>query len=161
MDRKKMRVLVLICTLAVLLAQPVTASAASYTPYAGPVPEEYREVFGSIAGKISFREDYVFFRSAENEYMMITGDLTYESGSFEAETCTVYRILFQDGAPSFSQREEFDLVLTVNDALVFSDLGYFPDLIDRSEVYSLATLFLLVIALCMYLINGIFNGHRR
>ena len=161
MDRKKMRALVLICTLAVLLAQPVTASAASYTPYAGPVPEEYREVFGSIAGKVSFQKDYVFFRSAENEYMMITGDLTFESGSFEAESCTVYRILFQEGAPSFSQREEFDLVLTVNDALVFSDLGHFPDLIDRSEVYSLATLLLLVIALCMYLINGIFNGHRR
>lgn len=161
MDRKKMRALVLICTLAVLLAQPVTASAASYTPYAGPVPEEYREVFGSIAGKVCFQKDYVFFRSAENEYMMITGDLIYESGSFEAESCTVYRILFQDGSPSFSHREESDLVLTVNDALVFSDLGHFPDLIDRSEVYSLATLFLLVIALCMYLINGIFNGHRR
>lgn len=138
----------------------VPAGSASYF-VAGSIPEECVSLFKKLSWKVAIPKDYVFFRAGENEYLLASGDLSFEGGVFEAESCDVYRLIVNGESASWSIREETEFSLTCFDSLVYSNLGHFPDLIDHSEVYSLATLLLLVIALCMYLVNGIFNGHRR
>lgn len=138
----------------------VPVGSSSYF-VSGSIPEECVSLFKKLSWKVAIPKDYVFFRAGENEYLLASGDLSFEGGVFEAESCDVYRLIVDGESASWSVRKETGFSLTPFDALVYSNLGHFPDLIDRSEVYSLATLLLLVIALCMYLVNGIFNGHRR
>lgn len=164
MDWTRLRILVAVCTLAVMLAVPATASAAEYYPYDGSISSSYTTIFQGIVGKIDLTSDYVFFRSGQYEYMLVEGDLTYDS-SFSGTACTAYRISTNTGTYNngyvFSQEtlESFDLY--PGSALVYSNLGPFPDLIDRSVFYSFATLVLLFICMCLYLIRSIFSFTTR
>jgi len=164
MVRRSLRAVALFCTLAVILAQPITASAAGYSCYEGTVSSTFLTIFQGVVSKISPMSDYVFFRSDQYEYMLVVGDITLESGTFETGSCTVYRILTNssyNSSYSYSIREEADFSLTVQDALVYSNLGHYPDLRDQSAIYSFSVLLLLLIVLFMNLARSIFGFTMR
>lgn len=154
----------LCCVLAVLLAVPATASAAEYTPYDGSISSTYTAIFEDVAAKLSLTDDYVFFRSGQYEYMLVAGDLTYD-GSFSGSACDVWYISTNTGSYNtgyvFSKGSLADFSLSPGSALVYSNLGHFPDLVDRGEVYSFAILILLLVAIFLYLIRSIFSFTLR
>ena len=149
------------CALAVLLAEPITARAASYTPYDGSISSTYTQVFRDIAGKISPFEDYVFFRAGQFEYMLIAGELEYDGVRFTGESCTVYKIAADSGVTAYNQEEITDFSLEPGISLVYSNLGPFPDLIDGSQRYTFAVLLLGLVALCMFLVRPFFGFTLR
>ena len=161
MVRWKVRSLLLICTLAVILAQPVTASAASYSACDGNIPQEYVSLFNGLSWKLVFPKGYVFFRSGENEYLLASGDLTYEGLAFEAAACDVYRLVVDGDQKFWYGWEETDFVLDPADSLVYSNLGHFPDLIGAEQYCSVAVMLFLLIVLFMYFFRCCFRRDRR
>lgn len=165
MVRKSLRVAVVLgCVLAAVLPQAIAASAASYEPYDGNMSSTYVTIFRDIVGKIPLTEDYVFFRSGQYEYMLISGDLEYTGGSFTGQAVTVYRIVTDtayNSRYSYFQTEETNFSLAPGSGLVYSNLGHYPDLIDRGSFYSFASVLLLLVCVCMSLIRSIFNFTMR
>lgn len=149
------------CALAVVLAKPITARAASYTPFDGSISSTYTQVFRDLAHKLNPFDDYVFFRVGEFEYMLIAGELEYDGVRFTGESCTVYKIAADSGVTAYNQEEITDFSLDPGISLVYSDLGPFPDLIDGSQRYTFAVMLLGMVALCMVLIRSIFGFTMR
>ena len=149
------------CAQAVLLAEPITARAASYTPYDGSISSTYTQVFRDVAHKLNLFDDYVFFRAGEFEYMLIAGELEYDGVRFVGESCTVYKIAADSGVTAFNQEDITDFSLDPGVSLVYSNLGPFPDLIDGSQRYMFAVLLLCLVALCMVLIRPVFKFSLR
>lgn len=164
MVKRTMNSVLVCCALAVVLAQPITASAASYTLYDGELVPSYASIFRDLVGKISPMEDYVFFRSGEYDYTLIAGELECIAGIFEAPVCTVYRLYVSpDGSAGYQlfQSEETDFILETGTGLVYSNLGHYPDLIDQTSFYSFASLVLLLACVGMYLLRSIFSFTLR
>ena len=165
MVRKSLkRMLVLICVLAGMVPMALPASAASYTTHDGNISTTYITIFRDIVGKISPLDDYVFFRSGQYEYILVSGDLEYSGGSFAGQSVKVYRIVTDSAYSStysYFQTEETAFSLTPGSGLVYSNLGAYPDLIDRTSFYAFASLILLLACVCMYLIRSIFSFTLR
>lgn len=156
----------LICciALALLLAVPAQASAAAYDVYDGNISSTYTAIFSSVAAKVSMFDDYVFFRSTQYDYILLVGDFTYESGTFSADEATEYRIYTDSTIGSYyhyTQASVEAVSLTPDTRIVYSNLGPFPDLVDRSTFYDFSILTLLLIFLCMSLIRSIFSFTYR
>ena len=69
----------LICALAAVLALPAAASAADFTPYDGMIHGDVFDVAECMAAKRAINQDYVFFRSGADSYLVVIGDLTYDT----------------------------------------------------------------------------------
>ena len=167
MVRKSKIICGFVLALALLLAVPVSASA--YQVYTeGNISSTYTGYFRDIIASTSPFDDYVYWRSGQYEYSMVVGQLDFTGGRFySSETCTLYKFTTTSGFNSsftYSTADINDFNLQVGSALVYSNLGNFPNLTDRGDFYALASLLLLLVALCLYLIRSIFGfslRHRR
>ena len=153
MVRKSLRILMLlVCLLAAVLPQANAASAASYEAYDGNVSSTYVTLFRDLVGKLPLTDDYVFFRSDQYEYKLVSGDLEYEDGVFSSSEVTVYRVITNtayNSTYSLFHLEETDFRLAPGKMVVYSNLGHYPELLDRGAFYSLATLILLLACVFM------------
>lgn len=155
------KILTCVLLLAVISAVPISASAA--TIYEGNISSSYTTIFKDVANKeVSFNEDYVFFRSGQYEYSLVIGDLTFENGNFSSNgDVRIYLIDTESNSYNssyvYSVSTESSFNLTVSNQLIYSNLGHYPDLIERSSYYEVATLILLLSAVCLYLLRSIFG----
>lgn len=165
MVRKPLRTLVLlVCLLAAILPQANAASAASYEPYDGNISSTYLTLFRDLVGKLPLIDDYVFFRSDQYEYILVSGNLEYSNGVFTAPEVTVYRIVTNTSYSStytYFQTVETDFRLSVGNMVVYSNLAHYPELVERNTFYSLATLILLLACMAMYMVRSIFGFTMR
>lgn len=158
------RALTLVCALAVLLTVSATASAAEYVPFDGTISSSYVTIMEDVVAKLSLTDDYVFFRSGQNDYMLVSGDLEY-NGSFTGADCDAWYINvnsdYYNSGYSFSHGPVRDFLLSPGSALVYSNLGHYPDLTDRGAFYGFCTLVLVLVAIFLYLIRSIFGFTLR
>ena len=158
------RALILACALAVLLAVPATASAADYVPYDGAISSSYTSIMEDVVAKLPLTDDYVFFRSGQNDYLLVSGDLTY-NGSFSGENCTAWYINANTGVYNsgylFSTGPLDSFQLAPGSALVYSNLGHYPTLTDMGAFYGFCAVVLLLVAIFLYLIRSIFGFTLR
>lgn len=158
MVRKSLRVWMVICTLALILAAPVRASA--YTVYDGNISSTYTTIYRDLLSKKGINDDYLFFRSDQYEYVMLIGDLAYSNGTFTAEKATEYKITTNSGYNSNYTYEVTD-VRSVNlvpgTALLYSNLGDYPELQDPDDYFMFALLLLIWIVIIMWLARSIFE----
>lgn len=157
--------LILCIALAVFLAVPITASAADI--YDGNISSTYTTIFKDIADKeVGFNEDYVYFRSDQYEYTLAVGKFSIENGVISADGDTRLYIINTESnsynsAYEYSVSTDSSFNLTVSNQLIYSNLGHYPDLIERSNYYDIATLILLLTAICLYLLRSIFGFSLR
>lgn len=162
MDRKMTRILAVACALCCLAALPLAASAA--TVYEGNISTTYITIFRDIASKLPITSDYVFFRSSQYDYTLVAGDLTYNGSMFSGEDLTQYILKTNSNYNStyeYGTAQIDTFSLAPGSALVYSNLGSYPDLYDRSD-YTLVGIFF-AIALCFvcYLLRSIFAFNLR
>lgn len=157
------RKMIIVClALAALAAEPLSASAASV--YDGTISTTYITVFRDIASKLGPLDEYVFYRSGQYQYTMIAGEITWDGSTFAADEASSYVL---DYSSTYNSSYSYDTgtvagwTLTPGNALVYSSLGDYPDLIERGDKYEMATLFVLCVALCMSLIRPVFNFTLR
>lgn len=157
------RKIITICiALAALAAVPLSASAAEV--YDGTISTTYITIFRDIASKIDFAEDYVFYRSGQYEYTMVTGEIAYENGMFSAHEAETYVLTTNNSYNSTYQYSVGSIdswSLSPGAGLVYSSLGDYPDLIERSDKIAHITLFVLCVALCMSLLRPVFGFSQR
>lgn len=156
------KIIVLLTAVCALAAVPLGAYAAEV--YEGNLSNTYTTIFADIVGKIGYDDEYVFYRSGQNEYTMVAGDITWDGSSFAADEALSYVLYWDSGYNSsyayyVSPVSNWELMPL--SALVYSSLGDYPDLIDRSETYSFATLVLVFVCICLYLIRSIFGWTYR
>lgn len=155
-----LRVVALACALAALLPLAASASAAEYNVYAGNISGTYADYARDLMGSVGLEDSYLFFRSGQYEYVLLVGDLTYENGVFTAPSAMEYKIL--TGANygsdySYSVTEVSDVSLSPGSAMVYSDLGNYPELRDPSQLLELVQVFLLAMYGVMFLVHCIFS----
>lgn len=137
----------------------MTAQASAYDVYTeGNISSSYTTIFKDVIGSVPVTDDYVFFRSGQYDYTLISGDLTYENGVFTSSVpCTVYTLSYSQSGYStttydYQVFQTSSVSLAVGSNLVYSNLGNFPTLEERSDIYAFCSLLVLCsIGLCVVL----------
>lgn len=151
MVRKVITAILFACALLISVAQQTYADSI-YTD--GNISNTYTTIFEDIIMSESITKDYVYFRSGQNDYTLVTGDLKFEGGTFSnvgkykrytisnsgnnySNTRYKYVVTSHDGSSTFN--------LPVSDYLVYSNLGNFPTLVERGSTYELSTIILAIV----------------
>lgn len=155
------KVRIAIAIVALLCAFGTVAHGASYTVYDGNPSSTYIQYFKDIVSGIPLTDDYLCYRSGQNEYTMIVGDLTYDGAQFTlTDMGTVYSIT-SDNSYNGYMSYNVDTIDSVSvipfDKIVYSNLGNYPQLVDRGANYEIITALLVGIALLSAVIGRLFR----
>ena len=131
-----------ICIALLVLCCGLTATvqAANYTAYDGNISSTYTTYFRDILANAPLTDNYVYFRDSQNGYTMVVGKLDYVNGSFVLlEKGTIYHI--DSNGSNYNNYysytvDDIEIFNLITDGkIVYSDLGNFPQLEERSAIY--------------------------
>lgn len=152
-----------ICLLigSLLFASPMQTYANSIYED-GNISSTFLDIATDLTNNISVSDDYIFFRSGQYDYTFIYGNIDFTDGVFSSSTYN--KIIITTNTSGYNQTryhyeysQGSNLSLTTSDYLVYSNLGHYPNLIERGVYYEYTSLFVfVVVALCM-LMRPIFN----
>lgn len=152
--KKSISAIIVIALLTVLAVQTFAES-----PYKGTFSSTYLTFFEDIP--VSVLDDYVVYRSDNNSYVMVVGDLTFDNNTFSSsELCTKYVIQQVSSSSSVSYQSYYSYSVTdissfnlsCSDILIYSNLGDYPALSSKSDSYIFTLLFVIsVVCLCILL----------
>lgn len=157
---------VLVCAL-LLFGSAVGASATAYEPYEGSFSTTYITYFRDILAGRSIQDNYVAFRSGQYEYIMVTGKMVYDGNTFTlTDTGKMFKFSATDtGYNSLYTYEVTDITeftLSPNRLMIYSDLGEYPQLEERTQRYEILTAIMLGIIMLSFVIGRFFRwGVRR
>ena len=121
--------------------------ALSVDAYQGTISTTYLTFFKDIVAGISIFDDYLFYRSSDNTYTLVVGDLKLNGTTFVLDgTGVEYEISQNSGSGynnsyySLGVSSVSDLTIRARDYLVYSNLGHYPRLEERGVVYEFALL---------------------
>ena len=151
--------------LALIFAFGMTAQAATHSVYEnGNLSSTYTTYFKDILSGVAFKDNYVAFRSGQYEYTMITGDIDYNESS---KTFTLNgegrSYVFSTNSSNYNSNYYYDSSIINNFSLVndrdiiYSDLSYFPELIERGAKYEMLSAVLVAILLLGFVVRSFFR----
>lgn len=137
------------------------ANADTHTVYdEGTLSSTYVTYFKDIVSGIGFNDNYIAFRSGQYSYTMVVGDLEYENGVVTLnEPGKEYVFTTSSGYNSQYRYEVNDISnfsVTCGDYIVYSDIGDYPQLIERGAKYEMLSAFLIVVICLCVVIRSIF-----
>lgn len=126
--------------------------ALSQSAYQGTISTTFLTFFKDIVATIPITHDYVFYRSSDDTYAMVSGDLTLSGDTFILEGDGVgYEITQVSGSGygssyySYTVSDISNFSMDTNGYLVYSNLGDYPQLESRGVQYEFA----LLVAVCV------------
>ena len=155
----------IICTvamLALICAVGTTAQAATHTVYPGELPSDVITYCRDIISGIGLSDNYVVFRSGEHTFVMITGSLDFneETKTFTLSGDGHEYIFSRSGDPddfyTYDNGYIEDFSVSAADSVLYSDLGYYPQLMERGAKYEILTTILLSVGLLGIVIGKFF-----
>ena len=155
-----------ICAIGLLVAicGAMATQAMAYSVYDGTPSATYITYFRDMLAKFSVTQDYVVFRSSQYEYMMVLGDLHISDNRIQSpaavDICAISTNNGYNASYSISFRTEPQFELELGDEIVYSNLGSYPSLEERSDVVDFATLFLAACAAFCCLLRGIIDWRQ-
>ena len=159
------KVRVFVAILLLLCATGTVAQAATYDVYEGNPSNTYIQYFKDILSGLPLNENYIVFRSGQNSYVMVTGDIVQNNGLFTSDKeCNVYTIettANYNGYYSYNIDTIDSLYVNVGDKIVYSDVGVYPQLEERGAKYEILTTILLVAVCVGYVCRSIFYHRPR
>lgn len=154
------KVIFFVCALALVFALCVTAQAATHTIYDGNMSSTYVTYFRDIVSGIGFTDNYIAFRSGQYEYTMVVGKLEYDGVTFSLTgSGKEYTIVYNSQYSSTYQYRCTDISnfsVDVGNRILYSDVGNYPQLVERGAKYEMFTAVLVCTALLCIVINRIF-----
>ena len=158
------KVSLLLCTFALIFGLSVSAQGATHDAYQdGSLSTTYVTYFKDILSGVPFGDNYVAFRSGQYSYTMVTGDLSYEDSSKSFVLSGEGRIFNFTTSSGYNASYNYDtdtisnFSLNAGDAVIYSDLGHYPELIERGAKYEMLSAVLLVFALLCLVVGRIFS----
>lgn len=141
-------------------------SAATYTTYDGNISSTQLTYFRDILPGIKLTDNYVCFRAEQNVYHMVVGDLEYSNGVFTLNDSGRIYTVDNNGSNyssyyTYSNATINDFKLNVENKIVYSDIGNYPQLEERGQKYESLSLILLSIACVCFVIRSIFYYRKR
>lgn len=151
------KVMSIICAALIIWACPCSALADSV--YQGTISTTYSTMFRDVVSSLPAKDDYVFFRSGDQVYTLVAGDLEYKNGSFSLNgTGKKYVITNVSGSGagyssyySYQVTSTNNFTLSPGNYLIYSNLGDYPTLEERGVQYEFSTMFLI----CVIAIVGV------
>lgn len=132
--------------------------ALSADAYQGTISTTFITFFRDIVASLPITHDYVFYRSGDQEYTLVSSpDMTLEGGTFYADEGKEYVITQNSGSGysssyySYSVSNVSDISVRSRGYLVYSNLGDYPQLEDRGVQYEFA----LLVAFCSFCIGAV------
>lgn len=161
------RVFLPVClSLIMCVALSATAQASTYMPYSdGNIGSSYLQVFRDIVSDLPIDDSYVAFRSGQYTYTLVSGQLKQSGSQFlgmdTSTTVKVYTIdtnsIGYNSRYVYTVTTEQNFLLDASDYLVYSNLGDYPSLEERSTIYAFSTLFIVCVIGCCLLIRPVFG----
>lgn len=142
------------------MAMPLQAQASTYSPYHdGNIGTTQLQYFRDIVSNIGINDSYIASRTDRYTYQLFVGDIKYSNGQFmgsnQGSVITVYTINTDTnsyGTYTYNVSTDNNFTFNASNYLVYSNLGNYPSLEERSVLYELSSLFILaVIGLCALL----------
>lgn len=157
------RKLMCIAATCIILLSVSSIFAGAATPYDGTISSTYLDIFKQF--DISPNDDYVFFRSGQYEYTMLVGDIDYSNNNFTLNgNGKLYTLVYNTGtgygSNSYYTRTVSDVstyTVTTGGKLVYSNLGDFPILSERGDIYAYTSAFLLSVIFLCSVIGAVFG----
>ena len=138
---------------ALLVASPMQALAIDNIYTEGNISSTYTSIMEDVLQSTEISDDYVYFRSGQYTYTLITGDLDLNGSVFTGLEVDRYTITTSTGnynqTYTYSHSTDTNFSLNAQNYLVYSNLGYYPTLIERSAIYEYSTIILLSIGLIL------------
>lgn len=133
------------------------------TSYDNVIPNDIVDVFRDIVADQSILSDYVACCTKEGEYSLFIGNIGYKNSKFSSEEKIKLISLKSDENNKlvYSSQTVSGLSLFTEGKVIYSNLGDFPNLIRRGEVYEILQTILIVIIGCCILISRIFGASKR
>lgn len=147
------------------MAMPLQAQASTYSPYTdGNIGSTQLQYFRDIVFNLGINDSYVAARTDRYKYQLFVGDLKYLNGQFvgsqQGSVITVYTINTDTnsfGTYTYSVTTDNNFIFNASNYLVYSNLGDYPSLEERSLIYEFSSLVILaVIAICA-LLRSVFS----
>lgn len=151
-----------------LYLDAVEAYNTSMEVYQGTINTTYLTIFRDVVSNIGVTDDYVLFRSSDDTYSMLVGDLEFSNGEFYlSDFGQLYSVTNVSGGYGYNSYYSYDVVdvssysVVVGDYLVYSNLGGYPSLIDRGVNYAFVTLLVFCIFSICCLLRPLFKFVSR
>lgn len=155
------------CCLVLITALCGTVQAATHSVYEnGNLSTTYITYFKDIISGIGFNDNYVAFRNGQYSYIMVVGDLDYNNGVISLNG-QGKSYVFSTESSNYNSQYKYNVTdissfsVNTGDAIIYSDIGDFPQLIERGDKYAIFTAFLLCIACICVIINRILFFRKR
>lgn len=138
------------------------ATALAYSPYDGTMSNTYVQYFKDILSDKKLGDNYVAFRSGQYEYIMVVGYLEKNENSIElVGSGVMYKFTTNSSynanyTYTYGNIDEFVLELT--DDIIYTDLGHYPQLIERSARIEELTLVVLGVFGLYTIVRRIFGS---
>lgn len=159
------RKLICVAAACMILFSAATMSAGAASPYEGTISSTYIDIFSQI--DISANDDYVFFRSGQNSYSMLVGDIDHSGTSFSLTEPGKLYVLDNVNTSGTGYGGNTYYKWTVSDVssytlntggmLVYSNLGNNPILGERGDIYAYTTAFLLSVIFLSSVLGSVFG----
>lgn len=145
--------------LCLVIAIAIPGKAFGYSVYTeGSLSSTYITYFKDIVAGIEPNKKYVAYRSGQYSYTLAAGDLSI-SGTTISSTDTVTLYVYETSNTSgysatyyYNVSSVSDFSLNVSNYIVYSNLGNYPLLEERSTIYEYTTLYIIcIIGLCLFI----------
>lgn len=150
--------------LALCCALCTTTQAATHSVYQdGSISNTYVTYFKDIVSGIGFQENYVAFRSGQYEYTMVVGRLDRDGDSItltDQGKIYQFRNTTTSGYSSYYKYYVNDISnfsLDLTDDILYTDLGDYPELIERGDKYEMLSVLLCLTALLCVVFGRFFR----
>lgn len=158
------RRLIIALGLVVAICGSMATQAEAYSAYDGTPSSTYITYFRDMLTKFSFASDYVCFRSGQYEYLLVIGDLTKSDNRIhadgEVDICEISTNSGYNATYSMSFRSESNFYVDCGDEIVYSNLGNYPTLEERGDLFEFTTLFIIVCCAVCCLFRGVFEWRK-
>lgn len=128
----------------------------------GNLSNTYVTYFSDVLNGLSPNVDYVIYRSGQYDYSMAVGKFEFDNNIFSSvDTVTIYKISTNNSSFNsyyqYSVTDRNNFSLSCNNSLVYSNLGNYPDVIERGSYFEEVIVLLLSIILLFTIVWKIFR----
>lgn len=154
-----------VCLVALLVLIATTCGtiqAATHNVYEnGSLSTTYITYFKDILSGTPLKDNYIAFRSGQYSYSLVVGELKYENGTISLNSPGKEYKFYTENTGYNSQyyydvSELKTFSLNTGNSILYSDIGDYPELIERGAKYEILTTIIISVALLCIVINRIF-----